>query len=122
MRLPSLSYFAPRAMPLPRAAISSLLPAGLVYASDVQHSMTMALLGTMFTSLLVATLIALFFFASQHTCRKTYIFWMNVAVVALGIVEGVYLVGIEVTLFLSTSNAIVAELFAGLDCSLSTYS
>ncbi|KAH8813923.1 hypothetical protein DL96DRAFT_507265 [Flagelloscypha sp. PMI_526] len=70
-------------------------PAGLNYTINVQHSMTLALLATMFASLLLPMLIALLFFASQHACRKTHIFWFNVAALTVGIVEAIYLVAIQ---------------------------
>ncbi|KAH8813927.1 hypothetical protein DL96DRAFT_507336 [Flagelloscypha sp. PMI_526] len=72
-------------------------PAGLNYTINVQHSMTLALLAAIFAAFLLPMLIALFFFASQHACRRTYIFWFNAGALIIGIVEAIYLVAIQIS-------------------------
>jgi hypothetical protein len=69
-------------------------PLGTNHLSVISQDVTILLMTTMFSSFCVPMLVALFFFSSQHRCRRTPIFYLNVTVLLLGIFQAVYCVGI----------------------------
>lgn len=77
-------------------------PAGFNLLVNIKRSMTMSLLAAFFSSMLIPMLVALLFFGDQHHCRRSPIYYMNIAALCFGIFEGIYLVTLEVREAFST--------------------
>lgn len=69
-------------------------PPGLTYLATVKPSLIYALIGAIFTSILLPILIALFFFSTRES-RQNLTFRLNALAIILGIGEGVLLVSIQ---------------------------
>ncbi|KAJ7449180.1 hypothetical protein FB451DRAFT_1287754 [Mycena latifolia] len=90
-------------------------PPGLNYIAAIKPSLTLLMIGTVWSSMLIPLLIALVFF-SNRTLRRQPLFIMNLISVLAGITLGIMNVYLEATAMLSPLTPIKGSIFIGFVC------